>query len=68
MELCFSLQKWPVHDHHLGVAVLLMVLLDIIILLVYMAVEGTRGNLAVTQVSNRENPDDMQGVSGRSIN
>lgn len=61
----FSLsQKWPVRDHHLGMSVLVMVLLDIAILLVYMAVEGARGNLEATRVRNRENPDDVLGVSG----
>ena len=42
----------------------MMVLLDIAILLVYMAVEGARGNLEATRVRNRENPDDVLGVSG----
>ena len=45
-----------------------MVLLDVAILLVYMAVEGARGNLVATRVRNRENPDDVLGVSRCKIN
>ena len=50
-------------DWHLALGVLILVLIDLTILLVYTAVEGTRGNHLATQVPSRENPRSVRGVS-----
>ena len=46
----------------LAVGVLLLVVIDLIILITYTAVEGARGNLSALRVLNRENPEDVSGV------
>lgn len=46
----------------LALGVLVMVRIDLIILITYTAVEGTRGNLSAQRVPNRENPEDVSGV------
>ena len=46
----------------LAVGVLLLVLIDLIILIIYTAVEGARGNLSAQRVPNRENPEDISQV------
>ena len=50
-------------DWHLAFGVLTLVLVDLTILLVYTAVEGAQGNYLATQVSKRENPRGVRGVS-----
>ena len=50
-------------DWHLALGVLILVLVDLTILLVYTAVEGTRGNHLATRVPSRENPRGVRGVS-----
>ena len=50
-------------DWHLALGVLILVLIDLTILLVYTAVEGTRGNHLATRVPSRENPRSVRGVS-----
>ena len=47
----------------LALSVLLLVVIDLIILSTYTAVEGARGNLSAQRVTNRENPEDITGVS-----
>ncbi len=44
------------------VGVACLVAIDLMILIIYTAVEGARGNLGATQVPFRENPEDIQGV------
>lgn len=39
-------------------------MIDLIILIIYTAVEGARGSLTAMKVINRENPEDVFGVSG----
>lgn len=45
----------------LGVGLLLAI--DLIILVIYILVEGVKGNLGARQVSHRENSRTMEGVS-----
>ena len=45
-------------------AVLCLVVIDVFILGLYMLVEGARGQLHVRRIKNRENPEDIIGVSG----
>ncbi len=52
-----------IHDWHLAVMVLALVVVDLVILSAYTTVEGVRGNLETIKISNRENPTDTQGVS-----
>ncbi len=40
-----------------------MVMVDLVILVVYTAVEGARGNLEAEKIENRENPREVKGVS-----
>ena len=47
----------------LALAVLVLVVIDIVIIGGYLAVEGIRDQLVVDKVSNRENPQDVIGVS-----
>ena len=56
--MCVQILK----DWHLALGVLKLVLIDLIILLVYTIVEGVKGNLIATQVSNREHVMDIVGV------
>ena len=42
---------------------LCLVVIDISILGLYMLIEGVRGQLEATRVMNRENPEDIIGVS-----
>ena len=51
------------HDWHLALAVLLLAVIDVSILGLYMLVDGVRGQLGATRIVNRENPEDMIGVS-----
>ena len=46
----------------LALCVLLLVIIDLIILITYTAVEGARGNLSAQRVPNRENSRDVSGV------
>lgn len=48
----------------LGVGVL--VAIDVAILFLYDIIEGLRGNLEAQWFPNRENPQDLQGVSGQT--
>lgn len=47
----------------LALIVLMLVVVDILILFIYTASEGAKGNLVAKRVSNRENPVDVEGVS-----
>lgn len=53
----------------LALGVLFLVAIDIVILVVFTAVEGSKtdvsgdSEIAAKQVINRENPDDLEGVS-----
>ena len=46
----------------LALGVLIFVVIDLIILITYTAVEGARGNLSAQRVPNRESPEDISGV------
>ena len=46
----------------LALGVMLLVAIDLIILIIYTGVEGSRGNLSAQRVPNRENPEDVSGV------
>ena len=50
----------PMHDWHLAIGVLLLVLIDLVILIIYNIV--VRGNFTASRVPNRENPMDVNGV------
>ena len=50
-------------DFHLALVVLVLVIVDLLILAVYTAVEGVKGNLSAHRMLNKENPMDMIGVS-----
>ena len=52
-----------IKDWMLALAVLLLCVVDLIILVVYTAVEGARGNLEAKRVINKENPMEIRGVS-----
>ena len=45
-----------IHDWQLVLMVLVMVVIDLIILVVYTAVEGSRGNLEAVRHVDQENP------------
>ena len=47
----------------LALAVLVLVIIDVIIIGGYLLVEGVRDQLVVDKVLNRENPQDVIGVS-----
>ena len=51
-----------IKDWMLALGVLLLVVIDLIVLITYTAVEGARGNLSAQRVTNRENPEDIIGV------
>lgn len=50
-------------DWMLALAVLVLVIIDVIIIGGYLLVEGIRDQLVVDKVLNRENPQDVIGVS-----
>ncbi len=51
----------------LALVVLVLVMVDLVILVEYTAVEGARGNLEAERVENKENSQDVEGVSSISI-
>ncbi len=51
-----------IHDWHLALVVLVLVLIDLVILTIYMMVEGLRGNLEAERIPDRENPMEEVGV------
>ena len=51
-----------IQDYHLALFVGVLVIVDAFILLVYTAVEGSRGNLGPTKTEHVENPSDTRGV------
>lgn len=52
-----------IKDRYLVLGVALLVCVDLIILVTYFVVEGVRGNLGAQQVSYRERPRKVEGVS-----
>ena len=42
--------------------VLLLVMIDVVILFIFMASEGPKGNLLAKRIPSRENPVDVEGV------
>ena len=46
----------------LSITVLILVVVDISILVIFMAVEGSNGNLEAKRIPNRENRMDIKGV------
>ena len=60
-----SFQK--LKDYHLALFVCALVAVDVVILFIYTLVEGVRGNLEPSMVSNTENPSDTIGVSMMQI-
>lgn len=52
-----------IKDWLLVLGVLILVVFDLIILVVYTITEGFRGNLSAQNVPNRENYEDVTGVS-----
>ena len=54
--------QW-IHDWHLAVAVLCLVTIDVLILGVFLLVEGVRGRLTTRLIPNRERPREIIGVS-----
>ena len=61
-----------IKDWMLALGVLFLVVIDVVILLVYTAVEGSKTELAEStglaakRVVNSENPDDIEGVSNNN--
>ena len=51
------------HDWMLALAVLVLVIIDAVIIGCYLVVEGIRDQLVVEKVLNRENSEDVIGVS-----
>ena len=51
------------HDWMLALAVLVLVIIDVVIIGGYLAVERIRDQLVVDKVPNRENHEDVIGVS-----
>ena len=51
-----------IKDYALALVVLCLVIIDIVILGSYTAVEGVRGHLGVKLISNKENLEDIIGV------
>ena len=51
------------HDWMLALAVLVLVIIDAVIIGFYLVVEGIRDQLVVEKVLNRENSEDVIGVS-----
>ena len=51
------------HDWMLALAVLVLVIIDAVIIGFYLVVEGIRDQLVVEKVLNRENSEDIIGVS-----
>ena len=65
MTLALSNFSWQeFRDWHLALAVLCLVVIDILILGLYMLVEGVRGQLGVEKIINRANSESITGVSG----
>lgn len=56
----------PLHDWHLAVGVLILVVIDLVILITYNIVAGVQGSLTATRVPNRENPMDVHEVGLRA--
>lgn len=56
----------PLHDWHLAVGVLILVVIDLVILITYNIVAGVQGSLTATRVPNRENLMDVHGVGSSS--
>ncbi len=54
-------QKVP--DWKLALVILLLVVVDVVILTMYVVVEGARGRLEATRTRNKENEEDVEGVS-----
>ena len=52
-----------VHDWILALVVLLLVCIDLLILTLFMVIEGIRGNLNSIEVQDRESPMSTVGVS-----
>ena len=50
-------------DWHLSMAVLCLLIADVLILGVYLLVEGVKGELTTRLIPNREHPKDTIGVS-----
>ena len=53
----------PLKDWMLALGVTFLVVLDVAILSIYTLVEGIRGQLSSNKVPNRENTEDIIGVS-----
>ena len=47
----------------LAMVVLVLVMVDVAIFTIYMAVEGSKGNLEAKRIRNKENEMDITGVS-----
>ena len=63
LQMCMTLSGLqPLQDWTLILGVLVLVSVDIVILLVYMLVEGENGSLSAGKFPNRENPNDLIGV------
>ena len=53
----------PIQDWHLILAVVALLVIDVVIIGVYTIMEGVSGHLHVEQVLNRENQEEIKGVS-----
>ena len=60
--LILSLQSF-IQDYLMALFVLCLAIIDIVILLLYTATEGTKDNLGVRLAPNRELPEETFGVS-----
>ena len=58
----YTIHMQPLQDRYLALGALVLVLVDVIILLVYITVEGVRGNLTAIRVPNREYLINVEGV------
>lgn len=52
-----------IRDWMLMVGVAFLVGIDLTIIVIYLAVEGSRGNLLAEETTNQENPRDTEGVN-----
>ena len=52
-----------IHDWILALVVLLLVGIDVIILTIFVVIEGVRGRLGAREVPDREVPESITGVS-----
>ena len=52
-----------IQDWHLALAVLCLVVIDVLILGMNLLILGVKGELEVGRVANRENPEELRGVS-----